>query len=59
MEGDINNLWEKVAEIIIIMANKFMERSRGKIVGKNTWWWNKKTQKVISTKKKCKNLERT
>lgn len=48
----INKVWKKVTGTIKIIVEEVLEKNRGRVIDKDTWWWNKEMQKVISRKKK-------
>lgn len=41
IDGKINNVQEKNTETIKIITEEVLGRNRGRIVDKDTWWWNK------------------
>lgn len=54
-EGEINKMWEKVTEIVKTVGEDLMGRIKG---DKETLWWNKEVQVVISTNEKFKEWQR-
>ena len=52
MEGNINEMWEKVEEGVKKVAKEVVGMSRGNMSqDKQTWWWAEEVQEIISKKK--------
>jgi hypothetical protein len=53
-EGDVNNMWMKMATCIRkVTLKEFGVTKGGKCETKETWYWNENVQKDIKEKKEC------
>ncbi|TKW31776.2 hypothetical protein SEVIR_2G129701v4 [Setaria viridis] len=51
---DANNMWEKMANCIRKVASEVLGVTKGgRVVDKDTWWWNEDVQRTIKEKKEC------
>ena len=52
LEGDVNTLWNTMANCMRKVARKVLGVSKGKgPISKDTWWWGEEVQAVVKTKK--------
>ena len=51
-EGDVENVWKKLKEKLLEVADEVYGRTKGSPRHRETWWWNEEVAKVIDEKRR-------